>query len=319
LTEIMVVGEQRGDMLKDATLENISLARTLAGKGGTVTVLLLGQGLRSSVEVLLKADADELLVAEDEKLRDYSYDAYKFAVGSVAAKREPDVIVAPYTSLGMDLYPGLSAALDLPLISDCVGAERSGGAIAAKRQLYGGKLEAVYRAEGRCILTVRPGSFKPCGNGSPARTDLRLDMTGVQPRTRVLGYETPPREDVEIEKAKIIISVGRGIEKKENLPVFEELVREIDGAVLAGSRPVIDSGWLPKGRQVGVSGKTVRPKLYIAFGISGAIQHLSGMSGSDFIVAVNKDRDAPIFNVANVGIVDDIFKVAPAIIREIKK
>ena len=156
-------------------------------------------------------------------------------------------------------------------------------------------------------------------NSSSARTDPPLGMTGANPRTRIKGYEAPPREDVEIEKANIIISVGRGVEKKDNLPVFDVLSPLVAGAVLAGSGPVIDSDWLPKGRQVEASGKTVRPKLYIAFGISGAIQHLSGMLGSDFIVAINKERDVPIFNVANVGIAGDMFKVAPAIINEIRK
>ena len=319
LGRIIVVAEQRDDVLKDATLENITLARKLAGGNGRVAVLLIGDALSSSARTLSEADADELLIVRNGMLRNYTYDAYKFAISRVVSEKEFDLIIAPYTSLGMDLYPGLSVAIDVPLVSDCTGAEIKDGVVVARRQLYGGKLEADFSVEGRCILTARPGISKPCGGGRPETTELNIDMESVKARTRVEGYEIPPREDVDIEKAKIIVSVGRGIEKKENLPAFEELVKEIDGAVLAGSRPVIDSGWLPKGRQVGVSGKTVKPKLYMAFGISGAIQHLSGMSGSDFIVAVNKDRDAPIFKVANVGIVDDIFKVAPALVKELKK
>ncbi len=318
MTEILVVAEQREGVLKDVSLENISLARELAGDDGKVTVLAMGSGIRTVGERLSVTNADVVLIADDPHLKDYTYDAYRHVLKKVAEERRPDVIIGGHTSLGMDFFPGISVALDMGVATDCVRAVRNGGIVTVTRQLYGGKIDGEFSVEGACIITMRPGVCKPCSGGSVSPTPFAADFSDLKNRTSVRGYEKPPREDVDIEKAKIVVSVGRGIEKKENLPIFEELVNSLNGSVLAGSRPVIDSGWLPKGRQVGVSGKTVKPRLYLALGISGAIQHLSGMSGSDFIVAVNKDRDAPIFKVANVGVVDDIFKVVPAIVKELK-
>ena len=318
MSEILVVAEQREGVLKDVSLENIALARELSGEDWKVAVLAMGCGLETVEDRLSRTPVDILLIADDPILKDYTYDAYRHALKSVVEERKPDIIIGSHSSLGMDFFPGISIALDVPVITDCIRAVRSERTVRATRQLYGGKIECEFSVVDRCILTVRPGAYQPCGEGTVSASAAKIDFSGVKTRTTVTGYERPPREDVDIEKAKIVVSVGRGIEKKENLPVFEELVTSMDGAVLAGSRPVIDSGWLPKGSQVGVSGKTVKPKLYLALGISGAIQHLSGMSGSDFIVAVNKDRDAPIFKVANVGVVDDIFKVVPAIVKELR-
>lgn len=319
MSEAMVVAQQRGGELNETTLECIGAAREIAGAGGRVTVLAVGHRTEGVVAKLSECDCDSIVYVDNPVLQDYTYDAYREVLKRVIERVKPEIILAPYTSLGMDLYPGLSVEMDIPLISDCISMKREDGKVIARRQLYGGKIEADYSVDGRCILTVRPGTQRKCGSGRPSKAAETVDLAGLHARTSVVGYETPPKEDVEIDKARIVISVGRGIEKKENLPLFEDLVRHIDGAVLAGSRPVIDSGWLPKGRQVGVSGKTVKPKLYIALGISGAIQHLSGMSGSEFIVAVNRDRDAPIFKVANVGIVDDIFKFVPALINQLGK
>ncbi|MBX8634845.1 MAG: electron transfer flavoprotein subunit alpha/FixB family protein [Thermoplasmata archaeon] len=317
MAEILVVAEQREGVLKDVSLENIALARELAGESGKVAVLALGSDIKSVGEKLSLTSADTVLIADDAHLKDYTYDAYRHVLKTVAGERKPSVIIGGHTSLGMDFFPGVAIALGLPVVTDCVRAVRDGSRVTATRQLYGGKLDGEFSVEGPCIITVRPGANKPCAEGTATVSAVGIDFSSMKNRTAVRGYEKPPREDVDIEKARIVVSVGRGIEKKENLPVFEDLVNSLSGAVLAGSRPVIDNGWLPKGRQVGVSGKTVKPKLYIALGISGAIQHLSGMSGSDFIVAINKDRDAPIFKVANVGVVDDIFKVVPAMVKEL--
>ncbi len=317
MSEILVVAEQREGVLKDVSLENIALAEELAGEGGEVSVLAMGSGIKAVEERLIHTTAHTVLIADDPMLRDYTYDTYRHVLRTVAEGRKPSVIIGGHTSLGMDFFPGVSVALGMPVIADCVRVSRKGNVVTATRQLYGGKIDCEFSAEGPCIVTMRPGANKPCKEGSSRSTRVQIDFGRLKNRTTVRGYEKPPREDVDIEKAKIVVSVGRAIQKKENLPVFEELVNSLSGSVLAGSRPVIDNGWLPKGRQVGVSGKTVTPKLYVALGISGAIQHLSGMSGSDFIVAVNKDRDAPIFKVANIGVVDDIFKVVPALVKEL--
>lgn len=317
---VLVVAEQRQNELREVTFETIAAGRKIAGAGEKVAVLVIGSGIDSLAEALATAGTDEIIMIDSESLQFYTYDAYRHALLAAIAELKPDVVLSAYTSQGMDLFPGLAVAAGLPMLADCSSIEREGDRLKAVRQLYGGKIEAEYSIPVPCIVTVRQGAFSPLDaqKNAPVRR-MEVDFSGIQFRTKVSGYAAPPKEDVDIEKAKIVVSVGRGIEKQENLKMFEELAASIDGAVLAGSRPIIDNGWLPKGRQVGVSGKTVRPKLYIALGISGAIQHISGMSGSEFIVAVNKDRDAPIFKVANVGVVDDIFKVVPALLKELKK
>ncbi len=317
---ILVVCEQRQGELKDVSLELVAAAKGAAKDGERVVAAVLGSGIEAVAQAVAVHGADEVLAVDNGQLLNYTYDAYKHALLKVIEELKPDIVLSAYTSQGMDLFPGIAAATGTPMLSDCISLSRDGDRVRARRQLYGGKIEAGYSLPVPCIITIRQASFAALPEQKPAHvTKKEIDFAGVSLRTAVKGYETPPKEDVDIEKAKIVISVGRGIEKKENLPVFEELVKSIDGAVLAGSRPIIDNGWLPKGRQVGVSGKTVKPKLYVALGISGAIQHLSGMSGSEVIVAVNRDKDAPIFKAANIGIVDDIFKLVPALVNELRK
>jgi len=314
----MVVAEQRQGTVRDVTLENIALASSLAG-GGRVTVLLLGKGIKAAAEGLLKSGADEIIAVEGPALEYYTYDCFSEVIETHVRKLRPELIISGYTSLGMDLFPGIAVSLGWPHMADCMNVRVEGGRIRAVRQMYGGKIEADISAPLPGVITVRPGSVRAVAAEKEGVLQFVEYTPGSRPRTEAGGYSNPPKEDVEIEKAKIIVAVGRGIEKKENLPLFEELASLIGGAVLAGSRPIIDNGWLPKGRQVGVSGKTVKPKLYLAIGISGAIQHLTGMSDSELIVAINKDREAPIFKVADIGIQDDLFKIVPALIRELKK
>ncbi len=316
---ILVVCEQRQGELKETSLEAMAAAVSVAG-GEKVHALLIGSGIEGLAQAVARGGADEVVIADSPELTCYTYDLYRAVVLKAVGDISPSVVIAGHTSQGMDFFPGLAASAGMPMLSDCVKLSRSGDGIEAARQLYGGKIEVRYALPVPCVLTVRQGAFSSVMAGKEAEVrKMQVDLGSASARTEVTGYETPPKEDVDIEKAKIVVSVGRGIEKKENLPVFEELVSSIDGAVLAASRPVIDNGWLPKGRQVGVSGKTVRPKLYLALGISGAIQHLSGMSGSEFVVAVNRDKDAPIFKVADIGVVEDIFKIVPALVNEMKK
>lgn len=317
---VLVVCEQRQNEIREISYEAVGAGRSIASGGEKVIALLLGSGTSKLAVEIAARGPDEVVSIDSPALQNYTYDAYRHAILSALNELSPEVVVSANTSQAMDLFPGVAVAAGLPMLPDCIELARKDGTLTAVRQLYGGKIEAGYALDEPCVVTIRQGVYPApeAEKGAPVRV-LSVDLSSVKPRTTVKGYATPTKEDVDIEKARIVVSVGRGIEKQENLPVFEELVSSIDGAVLAGSRPIIDSGWLPKGRQVGVSGKTVRPKLYLALGISGAIQHISGMSGSEFIVAVNRDRDAPIFKVANVGIVDDIFKVVPALVKELKK
>ena len=308
---LLCIIEQRYGKIIESSLETVGAARAL---GGHVTALLPGEVEEKAA--LEKCGADEVVIVKGEGLKNYTYRPYRDVLLSYIESIKPDAVIGEHTSQGMDLYPGVALRASMPYLPDCISISSGDMGLSAVRQIYGGKIEAVYSVPGRCFITIRPGAFKPVEGAAT----LRIDEAQVNQSSgsTFVAYRSPPKEDVDIEKAKIVVAVGRGIEKQENLKLFEELVKRLDGAVLAGSRPIIDSGWLPKGRQVGVSGKTVKPKLYLALGISGAIQHLSGMMDSELIVAVNKDREAPIFKVAHIGIVDDIFKFVPAFMKELE-
>lgn len=308
--KVLVMIEHREGVVSEASLEAIGAARQV----GDSVVAILPSG-RSAIPDM--CGADELLVVENEVLNDYNYGLYRDTLIHYMNELHPDAVMGAHTSVGMDLYPGVAAKAGIPYLPDCTSISVEGGKIKGVRQIYGGKIEAEYAANPPCIISTRPGVFKQVSSKAQVREEkIQLGQASGALHT---GFRMPPKEDVDIERARVVVAVGRGIEKQENLKMVEELVSCLDGAVLAGSRPIIDSGWLPKGRQVGVSGKVVKPKLYLALGISGAIQHLSGMSESELIVAVNRDREAPIFKVAHIGIVDDIFKFVPALTQELRK
>jgi electron transfer flavoprotein alpha subunit len=255
-------------------------------------------------------------------LKQYTPDGFTIALEQLIQQLQPSFVVFPHTYQVRDFAPRLAARFGQVLIADITGIEFRDGAPAFVRQLLQGKLNGDYRhtGEGPCFLSVQAGAFR---TGTLDRSTAPADVfTPVlqenQIRTRP---EEPFREaaqTVDLSSAEIIVSVGRGIREKENIPVVEELAQAL-GAELAASRPICDNGWLPMQRQVGSSGQTVSPKVYIAVGISGAIQHLVGMKGSKSVVAINKDENAPIFEVADYGIVGDLFEVVPALTAAVRK
>jgi electron transfer flavoprotein alpha subunit len=318
--DVFVLAEHRRGELREVTLEMLGKGRELAKQmSGSLKAVLLGHGVDAFAQELA-SQAHEVLVVEDKRLENFNSELYQKVLTSLLAERKSTLTLIGHTAFGMDLAPSLAAELNLPLATDCIGFEFENGRLLAVRERYVGKLQSrvSFKESGQYVATVRQAAFpiqelEPLGGQIVA---VASPLTEEARRKKFIEYVAAAVGEVDITQAEIIVAVGRGIKEQENLEIVEKLAKTI-GGVLAGSRPVIDSGWLPPDRQVGQSGKTVKPKLYIALGISGSSQHLAGMKGSDTIVAVNKDPHAPIFNVATYGIVDDLFKVVPALTEQL--
>jgi len=323
--DVWVVCETAEGRVRSVAYELVTKARVLADNlREKVVAVLIGSDTSSYAESLIQQGADKVLVVDDKAFADYTTDAYTIAVTSLIAPRKPAIVLFGATGNGRDLAPRVAARLGLGLTADCTGLE-----IDDKRQLvqirpaFGGNI----MAEILCpytrpqMSTVRPNVFKPrerdvSRKGTIEKVEVKINP--VQIRTRVVNRVKELAEGMKpIDTADVIVCSGRGIKDPANLALPTELAKLLDAAV-GGSRPVVDAGWLPPSQQVGQSGRTVCPKLYFALGISGAIQHRIGMSSSDVIVAVNKDPEAPIFEIADFGIVGDLFEVVPAVIEELK-
>ena len=301
---VLVVAEHVQGRVRDVTYELISAARSL---GGPVAVAVIA------------ADPSALDVARegvDEVVRvrtggaEFENDVYQAALEALLEERRPDAVLLGFTVNGMGYGPAVAAKLGLGFASDVFSVARDGDAIVATRAFYGQKAHGeVELPAGRpAVLLLRPTVWPgAAAGGSPAVTELELAPPA--PRARHLEFREAAKGDVDITTADFLLSIGRGIGEKENIPMFEELAGKL-GATLAVSRPIVDAGWMPSARQVGQSGKTVKPKVYLAFGISGAVQHLAGMKTSETIIAVNTDPEAAIFDVAHYGAVADLFDVA---------
>jgi len=316
MKEILVLVEHRGGQLRDVTLEMLTQARSLAGeKGATVSAVLLGASEVRKFTQELSFYADRVLTLEQEQLSKFNSSTYQSILSRVIHSRNPILVLIGHTALGMDLAPSLAVELGFPLLTDCIQIELKDGTVTGIRQMYGGKVQAKVRFQKQepYIVTLRQGVF-PSERVTKSGEIVSLDMPLPQePRERkFIGYEEMAAGEVDITESDVIVAIGRGIKDKDNLTLAQELAHDL-GGVLAGSRPVIDAGWLSEDRQVGISGRTVTPKLYIALGISGAFQHLVGMQSAETIIAVNKDSEAPIFEVADYGVVGDIFQVVPAL------
>jgi electron transfer flavoprotein alpha subunit len=322
---ILVVAEQRDGRLNRASWEAVAAGQRLAAKvAGPVKIAVLGSGIGAVAADLAAGAVAEVLAVDAPELESYTADAFVAALATLVADQAPAYVVFPHTYLARDFVPKLAARIDRPLISDVVALAEAAGQPAFTRLIFQGKLAAdvVPEGESPCLVTVQAGAF---GADSAERGASAAPVTAVaapvDPTTIRQKPEAPFREAkqaVDLSQAARIVAVGRGIREQDKLPLAEELARAL-GAELAASRPICDAGWLPIERQVGSSGQTVAPKLYLALGISGAIQHAVGMKGSKTIVAINKDAEAPIFELADYGIVGDIFEVVPALIKELQR
>lgn len=325
MAKIFVIAEHRQGQLRDITYEMLTKARELATKtGAEVTAIMIGSNLKEHARALAEY-AKSVILIEDARLENFNSEGYRIILTKLIAEHKPTLVLMGHTSYGTDLAPRLAAALSLPLATDCIDLTIEGEALKVTRQMYGGKVNvnvAVRKAE-TYIATVRQATFAPQKPAPPENgqiMEVPSPLIGEMQEKRFIQYILPPPGGVDITAADKLVGVGRGIKDVANIPMVEELAKTI-GGVLSCSRPIVDKGWLPTERQVGTSGKTVKPKLYLALGISGSFQHILGMKSSDLIIAINKDPKAPIFSFADYGVVDDLFKVVPALknkITEIK-
>jgi electron transfer flavoprotein alpha subunit len=281
----------------------------------------VGAGIAEVAGRLGAAGVDRLMVADDPRLDGLTTEAAAAVLARAIAEVEPGVVLVPGTTAGRDYAPRVAARLGVGLAADCVDFAVEGGALVAVRPILGGRVMTAVRlpAETTQMATVRPGSFEPAEAAGDAPTAESLPVELGPSDLRVTVRETAPKEKgpTDLEAAKTIVSGGRGLKEPANFRLVEELARALDGAVGA-TRAVVDAGWRPHHEQIGQTGRTVRPRLYVAVGISGAVQHNVGMQAADYIVAINRDADAPIFKVASFGIVGDLFEVVPAVIQELK-
>lgn len=315
MAEILVLAEHRQNQLRDITFEMLTKARELAEKtGAEMTAVILGKEVKGHAQSLTEY-AQNVLVVQDSKLEYFNSEAYKTVLSNLVNDRSPSLVMMGHTSYGIDLAPRLATALKLPLATDCIDLAFEDDNLVVTRQMYGGKVnvKATVQKAQTYMVTIRQATFAPEKPTPPMNgqiSEITSPLTQEITEKRFIQYVLPPPGGVDITAAEKLVGIGRGIKDAANMPMMEELANTI-GAVLACSRPIVDKGWLPTDRQVGTSGKTVKPKLYVAFGISGAFQHVLGMKSSDLIIAVNKDPKAPIFSFADYGVVEDLFKIVP--------
>ena len=316
MARVFVVVEHRQGAIRDATFELITLARDLHAKFGLEpAALVIGGAVRPFAETLSRY-VPETIVVEHETLEHFRYETHAAAIRSVIETETPLVTLCPHSAFGMELVPRLSVELSRPCATDCVQVEMDGLNLVVVRSIYNGKINSriSFAPSGGYLITVRSGSYAPAGEaGSVGKIrQWPQPSLGTPFKTEFLGYREAPAGAIDITQAPFILSIGRGIKDPENVPRAEALATKL-GAVLACSRPVVDKKWLGKERQVGTSGRTVKPKVYLAMGISGAFQHLAGVKGSGAFIAVNRDPKAPIFRAADYGVVEDLFKVMNAL------
>jgi len=321
---IWIIAEQREGELRKISFELTSEARRLADQlSQSVTAILLGSNIKEKAPELGKYGADRVIVADDSRLATYTTDAYVSVIAQLAQSGEPAIILLGASVQGKDLSGRLAARLGVGMVQDCVAFSIENGNLVAKRPIYAGKAyaTATFKDSVPQIATARPNVLElnePDGSKSAEVVDAEFSLDDSQLKTKVVEIIQEEGAKVDLTEAERIVSGGRGMKGPENYNILEELA-DIINATVGASRSAVDSGWRPHSDQVGQTGKVVSPNLYIACGISGAIQHLAGMSTSKCIVAVNKDPEAPIFQKADYGIVGDLFEVVPALSEEIKK
>jgi electron transfer flavoprotein alpha subunit len=314
MTVLAVAEHRRGD-LRDVSFELITAGRELAdATGGELHLAVIGGAVGDFADELNRDGVDVIhTVAEGEE---FNHDVTVQAVEALHADLDPDVLLMPNTVNGLDYAPAVANSLSLPLVTDAIDIEQD-DTLSATREMYGSKVETVVEVDAeQAAVTIRPGEWSPAEeSGNAEIREFEVDIDDSTVGSTVTGFEEVGGGDVDITEAEVLVSVGRGIEEEENIALVQELADTL-GATLSSSRPIVDNGWLPKNRQVGQSGKVVTPEVYIAIGISGAVQHVAGMKGADTIVAINTDSSAPIYDLADYGIVDDLFDVVPALIEK---
>jgi len=324
--KILVVAEQRQGKWNNTSFETLAAAQQIAKEtAGTISCLVIGKGIASLADELAAKNVAEVLLVEHDLLEAYTPDGYCVGLKQVIESAKPDLVLFPHTYQVRDFAPMLTAMLCKGMIGDCVGYRNEGGKLIFVRQMFQGKTAADVTFQGSApwFASFQAGAFRsdlvtahPSGKAPVNKTAIQLAPEQI--RTKPLDLFKEAKSAVDLTQALLIVAIGRGIKAPENIPQAEALAKALGGEI-AASRPICDEGWLPMERQIGSSGQTVAPKLYLALGISGAIQHVVGMKGARTIVAVNKDQNAPIFEIADYGIVADIFEVMPALTEALEK
>jgi electron transfer flavoprotein alpha subunit len=315
MTDVLAITDHRRGELRDVSYEIITAGRQLANEiGGDLYVAVISGTVDDFAEKLNRDGVDAIHTVEYGE--EFNHDVYTQVITQLYDDLAPQYVLAPNSVNGLDYAPAVANALDLPLVTDTVGLETDGDMLIATREMYGGKVETTNEVTGNAVVTIRSAEWPPAeGTGDAAIEAFHAEIDEDAVRSAVNGFEEVGGGDVDISDADVLVSVGRGIEEEENLALIEELAEALD-ATISSSRPIVDNGWLPKNRQVGQSGKVVTPDVYIAIGISGAVQHVAGMKGSETIVAINTDPNAPIMDIADYAIHDDLFEVVPALTEE---
>jgi electron transfer flavoprotein alpha subunit len=314
--EIFVVVEHRQGEVRDITYEMLFKANELCREySHSLTAILMGEKVEPFLDNIAPK-ADRVMVFEDEQLKNFDSDLYKEILNGLIKEHRPFITLMGHTSWGMDLGPALSVKAGYPLATDCVDIIVEGDRPVVIRQIFSGKVftKVSFKESEGYLITVRPGAFLPedveTRKGEVVKNELPADLP--VPQKEFVEFVDTAAGDVDISQADFLISIGRGVGEEENIEALKELA-DVMGGTLSCSRPIVDKNWLPKYHQVGTSGKSVKPKVYLAFGISGAFQHVAGITGAGTVIAVNKDKKAPIFRVADYGVVDDLFNVVNAL------
>jgi electron transfer flavoprotein alpha subunit len=324
--KILLITEQRDATWNKVSFETLAAAQQIAGQAkATISGAVVGKGVAALADELAGYQLDEVLLVEHDLLEQYTPDAYSLALRQVVESAKPDLVLLPHTYQVRDFAPKLAASIEKGMIGDCIGYRHENGKLIFVRQMFQGRTAAdvVFTGEPPWIASFQAGAFRADlaakhASGKAPLKPVSVELRTEQIRTKPLELFREAKQAVDLTQAPILVSVGRGIKAPENIPMAEKLAKLMGGEISA-SRPICDEGWLPMDRQIGSSGQTVVPKLYLALGISGAIQHVVGMKGSRTIAAINKDAHAPIFEIADYGIVGDLFEVVPAMIDELEK
>jgi electron transfer flavoprotein alpha subunit len=324
--KILLITEQRDGKWNKVSLETLAAAQRIAQQSkGTLSGVVVGKGVGALADELAGYQLDEVLLVEHDLLTEYTPDGFSLALRQVIESQKPDLVVLPHTYQVRDFAPKLAASLGKGMIGDCIGYRQENGKLIFVRQMFQGRTSAdvVFTGEPPWTASFQAGAFRADlaakhASGKAPVKPVSVDLKPEQIRTKPLELFREAKQAVDLTQAPILVSVGRGIKASENIPMAEKLAKLLGGEISA-SRPICDEGWLPMDRQIGSSGQTVVPKLYLALGISGAIQHVVGMKGSRTIVAINKDQNAPIFEIADYGVAGDLFEIVPALIEELEK
>ncbi len=324
--KILLITEQRDAKWNKVSFETLAAAQQIASEAkDSLSGVVIGQGVGALADELAGYQLDEVLLVENALLEKYTPDGYSTALKQVIEQAKPDLVLFPHTYQVRDFAPKLAASVGKGMIGDCVGYRYENGGLVFVRQMFQGRTAAdvVFQGYAPWFASFQAGAFRADlaakkSDGKAAMKPVGVELKPEQIRTKPLELFREAKQAVDLTQAPILVSVGRGIKAPENIPLAEKLAKALGGE-LSASRPICDEGWLPMDRQIGSSGQTVSPKLYLALGISGAIQHVVGMKGSRCIVAINKDQNAPIFEIADYGVVGDLFEIVPALTEEVEK